>query len=44
MKLAAAEAIAGLILDSELNENYILPEPFDPRLCDAVSEAVMKHI
>jgi malate dehydrogenase (oxaloacetate-decarboxylating) len=44
MKLAAATAIAGLISDSTLNENYILPEPFDSRLCDAVSEAVMKHI
>lgn len=44
MKLAAAEAIAGLISDSELNENYILPEAFDSRLCDAVSEAVIKNI
>ena len=42
MKLAAAKAIAGLISDAERNENYILPEPFDPRLCDAVSDAVMK--
>lgn len=44
MKIAAAEAIAGLISDSVLNENYILPEPFDPRLSDAVSDAVMSHI
>lgn len=44
MKLAAAEAIAGLISDSELNENYILPEAFDSRLCDSVSEAVIKNI
>lgn len=44
MKLAAAEAIAGLISVSELNENYILPEPFDARLCDAVSDAVIKKI
>lgn len=44
MKLAAAEAIAGLISDTELNENLILPEPFDKRLCDTVSDAVIKHI
>mgnify|MGYP003777670125 FL=1 len=44
MKLAAAKAIAGLISDKELDENYILPEAFDPRLCDTVSDAVIKHI
>lgn len=44
MKLAAAEAIAGLISDSELNENNILPEAFDSRLCDTVSEAVIKNM
>lgn len=44
MKLAAAKAIAGLISVSELNENYILPEPFDPRLCETVSDAVLKNI
>lgn len=44
MKLAAAKAIAGLISASELNENNILPEPFDPRLCDTVSDAVLKNI
>lgn len=44
MKLAAAKAIAGLISASELNENHILPEPFDPRLCDTVSDAVLKNI
>ncbi len=40
MKLAAAEAIAGLISDSELNEDNILPQPFDPRVADTVSQAV----
>lgn len=44
MKLAAAEAIAGLIPDPELSEENILPEAFDPRVCDVVSRAVMEHI
>lgn len=44
MKLAAANAIAGLIPDDELNENNILPEAFDPRVADVVSKAVMDHI
>ena len=40
MKLAAAEAIAGLVADDELNEDNILPQPFDPRVADTVSQAV----
>lgn len=44
MKLAAAEAVAGLITDEELNEDYILPEAFDDRLADAVSLAVKSCI
>lgn len=40
MKLAAATAIANLVPEDELNENNILPEPFDPRVCEAVSDAV----
>lgn len=44
MKLAAANAIAGLVADNELNENNILPEAFDPRVADVVSHAVMDHI
>ncbi len=44
MKLAAALAIAGLVADDELNENNILPQAFDPRVCDAVSGAVKAHI
>ena len=40
MKLAAAEAIAGLVSDDELNEDNILPQPFDPRVADRVSQAV----
>lgn len=44
MKLAAALAIASLVPDSELNEDNILPEPFDPRVADVVSTAVKAHI
>jgi len=40
MKLAAANAIAGLVADEDLNENNILPEAFDPRVADVVSLAV----
>ena len=44
MKLAAANAIAGLVAQEELNENHILPAAFDPRVADAVSSAVKDHI
>ena len=44
MKLAAAKAIAGLITDEELNEDYIIPEAFDPRVRDVVADAVKAHI
>lgn len=44
MKLAAANAIAGLIPDNELNENNILPEAFDPRVADVVSSAIKELI
>ena len=40
MKLATAKAIAGLDPDEELNEDNILPEAFDPRVSQVVSEAV----
>ena len=40
MKMAAAEALAGLISDEELNENYIIPAAFDPRVGPAVAKAV----
>ena len=40
MKVAAAYAIAGLVSDDELNADYILPAAFDPRVKDAVAEAV----
>lgn len=44
MKLAAANAIAGLVPDIELNENNIMPEAFDPRVAELVAEAVKSHI
>lgn len=44
MKLAAAEAIAGLVAPGELNEDNILPEAFDPRVAEVVSRAVKDHI
>ena len=44
MKLAAAKAIAGLVEDSELNADNIMPQPFDPRVCDVVCNAVKSHI
>lgn len=44
MKLAAAEAIAGLVGEDELHEDNILPEAFDPRVADVVSQAVKSHI
>lgn len=40
MKLAAAEALAALVSDEELSEDFIMPEPFDPRAVDAVAQAV----
>ena len=40
MKIAAAYALANLISDDELNEEYIIPAPFDPRVKDAVAKAV----
>lgn len=42
MKIAAAHALAGLISDEELKEDYILPLAFDPRVCNAVATAVGK--
>lgn len=44
MKLAAAHAIASLVADEDLNENNILPEAFDPRVAEVVSQAVKDHI
>ena len=42
MKMAAAEALAGLVSDEELSADYIIPKAFDPRVAGAVSAAVAK--
>lgn len=44
MKLAAAEAIAGLVPESELGDENIMPEAFNPRVAELVAEAVKSHI
>lgn len=42
MKIAAAKALAGLISDEELNEDYIIPAAFDERVGGTVAKAVAK--
>ena len=44
MKLAAANAIAYLVPDDKLNDEFILPEAFDPNVRDVVCKAVMDNI
>lgn len=44
MKLAAAHAIAGLVSEEALSEDNILPDAFDERVAQVVSEAVKNHI
>ncbi len=44
MKLAAATALAELVSDEELNDDFIMPEAFDPRVAEVVSNAVKAHI
>jgi malate dehydrogenase (oxaloacetate-decarboxylating) len=40
MKLAAADALAGLIASDDLRPDYIIPSPFDERVAPAVASAV----
>lgn len=44
MKLAAANAIANLVDEADLNEDNIMPEAFDPRVAECVANAVKSHI
>lgn len=44
MKLAAANAIAGLVAEEALSEDNIMPEAFDPRVAEVVANAVKEHI
>ena len=41
---ATAEALAHLVSDEELNDEFIMPEAFDPRVAEVVSQAVKSHI
>jgi malate dehydrogenase (oxaloacetate-decarboxylating) len=43
MKMAAAVGIASLLKEEELNDDYIIPSPFDPRVADAVATAVSEQ-
>ena len=40
MKIRAAEALASVITDEELNADYVLPDAFDERVADAIADAV----
>lgn len=40
MKIAAAIALANIIEENELSEDYIIPDPFDTRICSEISKAV----
>lgn len=42
MKVAAAHAIASLIDDDDIREDYVIPSPFDMRVADVVAESVAK--
>lgn len=44
MKLAAANAIANLVDEKDLNDDNIMPEAFDKRVAEVVSDAVKEHI
>lgn len=44
MKLAAAEALAALVPEEKLCDDFIMPEAFDPRVAEVVSQAVKSHI
>ena len=42
MKIAAAKAIASIVTDEELNADYIIPEPFNPKVSQEVAKEVAK--
>ena len=44
MKLAAAEAIAGLVPADKLSDDNVMPEAFDPQVAEVVANAVKSHI
>ena len=44
MNIAAAHAIASLISDSELNTEYVIPNPFDNRVVEYVSLLLQRQL
>jgi malate dehydrogenase (oxaloacetate-decarboxylating) len=44
MKVAAARALAGLVAENELSEEYIVPSVFDRRVAETVSAAVQEVV
>ncbi len=44
MKLSAARALASLVSDDELSEEFIMPDPFDPRIAECVAKAVSDSV
>jgi malate dehydrogenase (oxaloacetate-decarboxylating) len=44
MKIIACRTLADLVSDTELNEEFILPDIFDLRVVDAVAEAVYQAV
>ncbi|MEZ4490524.1 MAG: NAD-dependent malic enzyme [Cyanobacteriota/Melainabacteria group bacterium] len=42
MKMAAAYALAGVIADQEIHEDYVIPTVFDERVATSIAEAVIK--
>lgn len=44
MKLAAAKALASLVSDEELSADFVMPDPFDPRIADTVAAAVRECV
>ena len=44
MKLSAARALASLVSDDELSEEFIMPDPFDSRIAECVAKAVSDSV
>ncbi|MDD4212574.1 MAG: NAD-dependent malic enzyme [Bacilli bacterium] len=44
MKLTASLAIASLISEEELRDDYVIPSAFDPRVVEVVSQAIIDHV
>ena len=44
MKEAAARAIASVIPEEELSAEYVLPDPFDPRIVEHIKAAILQLV